>query len=747
MTLGRQLALLRDPPSFGLLALATFASGLGTWLAFVALTVDVFDRTGSATWVSALLIADFLPSIVIGVTAASLVDRMPRRRLMVASDLVRVAVFAALIFADSPAQIVALAAVAGFATGFFRPAVYAGLPNLVRDEDLPGANSVIQTIENVTLAAGPIAGGLLVSITSPDLAYGINAVTFLVSALLIVRIPAHLLQAVAAVGRGYWRDLADGFALIRNSRALLTVLAAWNVVMLATAGENVAEVVLAKDAFSAGDFGYGLLVGTTGVGLAVGSLLAGSFLENRPLASVYGGSIGLVGLGLVVAAAAPNVWIAALCVVFVGVGNGIAVVCNALLIQRGAPDDARGRAFTVLMSPNYAVLGLGMITAGPLTDALGPRAIWALAGGLCGVAAVIGVVMARGVSARREPALQAPLVAGRRDWTHETLLAGVRSGDRRALARAITLVENADPWRTSSSATCIRRRATRTRSGSPGPPGVGKSSLISALVRHIRSLGQTVGVLSVDPSSPFTQGALLGDRIRLSDHFLDPGVFIRSMGTRGHLGGLAEATLQALLVLDAAGRDLVFIETVGTGQSEIEVISVADTTVLALMPGSGDSVQALKAGIMEIPDVIVVNKKDHPAAKTMLNEVRSILGLDKERDWRPPIVLTDALKEEGVEELWGKIAEHREYLESNGLLDERRRKNLAGEVFAVASARAKTHLERAVADDPELRRLLDEVQRRELDPLTAVREILAGFQGHSVRQCPDEDGNSSSDAG
>jgi MFS family permease len=407
VTLGRQLALLRDPPSFGLLALATLASGIGTWLAFVALTIDVFDRTGSATWVSALLIADFLPSIVIGVAAASLVDRMPRRRLMVVSDLVRVVVFAALIFADSPAQIVALAAVAGFATGFFRPAVYAGLPNLVRDEDLPAANSVIQTIENVTLAAGPVAGGLLVSATGPDPAYAINAATFLVSALLLVRIPAGLLQAAAAVGRGYWRDLGDGLALIRHSRALLTILAAWNVVMLATALENVAEVVLAKDAFSSGDFGYGLLVGTTGLGLAVGSLLAGSFLENRSLASVYGAAIGLGALGLVVASAAPNVWIAAVCVVFVGAGNGTAVVCNALLIQRGAPDELRGRAFTVLMSSNYAVLGLGMIAAGPLTDALGPRAVWALAGGLCGVAAVIGLAMARGVSARREPALQA----------------------------------------------------------------------------------------------------------------------------------------------------------------------------------------------------------------------------------------------------------------------------------------------------------------------------------------------------
>ena len=407
MRLGRQLALLRDPPSFGLLALATFASGLGTWLAFVALTVDVFDRTGSATWVSALLIADFLPAIVIGIAAGSLVDRMNRRRLMVVSDLVRVVVFAALVFADSPAQIVALAAVAGFATGFFRPAVYAGLPNLVQDEDLPAAKSVIQSNENVTLAAGPIVGGLLVAATGPDPAYAINAVTFLISAALIVRIPANLLQAAAAVGRGYWRDLADGFALIRHSRALLTVLAAWNVVMLATAGENVAEVVLAKEAFSAGDFGYGLLVGTTGFGLAVGSLLAGTFLESRPLASVYGAAIGLIAVGLVVAAAAPNVWVAAVCVVFVGAGNGTAVVCNALLIQRGAPDELRGRAFTVLMSSNYALLGLGLIAAGPLTDALGPRAIWALAGGLCGVAALVGLAMARGISVRPEPALQA----------------------------------------------------------------------------------------------------------------------------------------------------------------------------------------------------------------------------------------------------------------------------------------------------------------------------------------------------
>jgi LAO/AO transport system kinase len=179
-----------------------------------------------------------------------------------------------------------------------------------------------------------------------------------------------------------------------------------------------------------------------------------------------------------------------------------------------------------------------------------------------------------------------------------------------------------------------------------------------------------------------------------------------------------------VLVLDAAGKDLVFLETVGAGQAEVEVITIVDTVVLVLMPGSGDSIQALKAGIMEIPDVIAINKSDHPAAKTMLNEVRSVLSLDKESAWRPPIVLTEASRGENVPELWEKIEEHRAFLESEGRLEEQRRRNLAGEVFAVASSRAKLHLQQAVADDPELRRLLDEVQSRRLDPLTAVREIM-----------------------
>jgi LAO/AO transport system kinase len=303
------------------------------------------------------------------------------------------------------------------------------------------------------------------------------------------------------------------------------------------------------------------------------------------------------------------------------------------------------------------------------------------------------------------------------------LAAGVLAGEKRAVARAISLVEN----REEAAYQLVRQLYPHTGraivTGFTGPPGVGKSSLLAALVGVLRTDGTTVGMVSVDPSSPFTKGAVLGDRIRLSDHFLDPGVFIRSMSTRGHLGGISEATLQALLVLDAAGKDVLVLETVGVGQSEVDVATVADTVVLVLMPGSGDSVQALKAGVMEIPDVIVINKADNPAAKAMRSEIRSILSLDRDRPWKPPIVETEAIRGDGVPEMWKAVLDHRAYLERDGGLEQRRRRSMEHEVVGVAVALARRRLSEAVEQDEQVREVLERVHARELDPLTATREI------------------------
>jgi LAO/AO transport system kinase len=319
----------------------------------------------------------------------------------------------------------------------------------------------------------------------------------------------------------------------------------------------------------------------------------------------------------------------------------------------------------------------------------------------------------------------------RPEWTEDALVDGVLAGDRRALARAISLVEDRSPLGEDVVRRIYGSTGNAASVGVTGPPGVGKSSLVGALVAHVRALERTVGVVSVDPSSPFTRGALLGDRIRLSDHFLDPGVYIRSMGTRGHLGGLAEATLQALLLVDASGKDVVFLETVGTGQSEVEVIGIADLVLLVLMPGSGDAVQALKAGIMEIPDVIAVNKMDHPAAMTMVQEVRSIVALDPDRERRPAILLTEALRGEGVPELWEALEIRRRELEERGELAARRERNLTGEVEALAVARVRELVRRTIADDPGVRELVAGVQRREVDPLTAVGAVVTAVTEQS----------------
>jgi LAO/AO transport system kinase len=306
----------------------------------------------------------------------------------------------------------------------------------------------------------------------------------------------------------------------------------------------------------------------------------------------------------------------------------------------------------------------------------------------------------------------------------ESLADRVISGDKRALARAISLVENRDPEGDRLVAELFPRTGQARIVGITGPPGVGKSTLIAAICARLREDEREVGVLSIDPSSPFTQGAVLGDRIRLSEHFLDPGIFIRSMATRGSLGGLAEAALQAALLMDASGKDDVLLETVGVGQGEIDVVDHADTIVLALMPGSGDSIQALKAGVMEIPDVIVVNKCEHPLADTMVREVKSVLALGPERSWRVPVVRTEATKGEGIAELVETIDAHRRHIEGEGTLSERRARNLRAEVLGIAASRLRRELSERASNDPEWAGLLDRVVRREIDPATAARKLL-----------------------
>jgi LAO/AO transport system kinase len=308
--------------------------------------------------------------------------------------------------------------------------------------------------------------------------------------------------------------------------------------------------------------------------------------------------------------------------------------------------------------------------------------------------------------------------------TEQSLAERLVAGDKRALARAITLIENDDPQGWELVREVFPKTGRARIVGLTGPPGVGKSTLIGALTAEMRKADREVSVLSIDPSSPFTRGALLGDRIRLSDHFLDAGVFIRSMASRGALGGLSEATLQAALLMDASGKDDVFIETVGVGQAEIDIVDHGDTIVLVLMPGSGDSIQALKAGVMEIPDIIVVNKADHPMTDTMIREIRGVLSLGPSGTWRVPIIRMEAAKGEGVAELAEKIAEHRAHIEAEGTLDERRARNLRNEVLELAASRMRRRLEAAVGDDSSVRELLDRVVKREIDPASAAKELL-----------------------
>jgi MFS family permease len=392
-----RLSLLRRNRGFALLFWATAGSAFGSYLAALALSVHVYDRTGSGRWLAALLIADFLPIIVIGLTMGPLVDRLSRKRLMITSDLVRAATFVALPFIDAPGAIVAVAAVNGIATGFFRPAVWAGLPNLVTDDDREQATSLLTTVENVAWTVGPAIAGLLLASDGVDLAYWTNAVTFLLSATLVARIPAGALRSQDPITKGHWRELREGLGLVGRSRPLLTVLVVWGTAAVATACINVAEVIFAKHDLDAGNIGLGFLVSATGVGLVIGSFFAAPALKRLGVHRVYPAALAMMGAGFGLAAASPTIVLAAILAAAATMGNGLAIVCNQVLVQRGAPDAMRGRVLAVLMSTYYAILGLSMAGGGVLVDTVGARASWAIASGIFLVASALAVVLTAGL--------------------------------------------------------------------------------------------------------------------------------------------------------------------------------------------------------------------------------------------------------------------------------------------------------------------------------------------------------------
>jgi MFS family permease len=407
LSLTRRVAVLRYD-NFRLLFFATLGSGIGTWMATIALTLDVKDRTGSPWWVSALLIVTFLPSVVVGLAAGPLIDRLSRKRLIVGADIARLVVFAALPFVDNAPAIIALAAVAGIANSFFRPAVLAGVPNLVAESDLAKATSLLQATDWLATAAGPVVGGAIVGATGPHIVYWINAVTFLYSAALLVRIPGRFLQSEQGITRGHWRDLADGLVAFRHSRALITVLVAFGLTMLATGLVNVSEVFLATRVLNSGAFGYGLLWTATGVGLVIGSLVTGVLLEQRQLVPTYPFSFVPWAAGILGAAVAPNVWVASIAMVLSGFGNGLAFPMTVLIIQRHTVDRLRGRAFTVVISAHNALLGIAMVAAGALTNAVGARWTYGVAGALTAAGGLTAYVLSRGISSQPAVAHQQP---------------------------------------------------------------------------------------------------------------------------------------------------------------------------------------------------------------------------------------------------------------------------------------------------------------------------------------------------
>jgi MFS family permease len=393
---------------YRLVFLATLGSALGTYAATIALTADIGARTDSTWWVSLLFIVTFVPSIFVGLFAGPLVDRLSRKMLLVTSDVVRLAVFALLPFAHRPIVMIGLALVAGVANSFFRPAVFAGVPNLVDDRELDSATTLLLSTEWVAVAIGPLIAGALVSLSGPHVVYWGNAATFLLSALLILRIPKFLLQSAQGLTRGHWGDLRDGLLLFRSSTALRVALFGFGLTMITTGLVNSSEFFLATRSLDASrGFGFGLLWTGSGIGLVAGSIVVGLILDRHEVLDVYALSFVPLVAGIIGAAVAPNIWIAATAMTMSGFGNGLAFPMTILIIQRYTADQLRGRAFTVVISIHNSLLGLAMLSSGALTAAASARWTYAVAAVCAAGSSCVVVALLRGAGARPAVAREA----------------------------------------------------------------------------------------------------------------------------------------------------------------------------------------------------------------------------------------------------------------------------------------------------------------------------------------------------
>ena len=384
------------------LLLARLISALGTWTAFFAIRIALYQQTNSPVWVMVLFVSELTPGVILGLTLGPLIDRWPRQRMMILSDLGGVAAFGALPFVHRPGEICAIAAVAGFSGAFFRPGCYAAIPNLVAEDAVVAANALIQGAENIATLAGPPLAAIGVATIGAHGVYGLNAASFFISALLLVRIGNRLQSDVPArIGRSHWREVASGFSLVRTNNYLSSVFLIWSWATLAYAFINLSEIVLARHAYHTSYLGYGILAATASVGALVGSVLAKSFIRRLGVYGAYRASFLVTAAGVAVCAVSPGLALGCVGSVIYGVGNGVGLVCNVTLIQQVVPDARRGQIFAVFGSIVQTFTLIGLVAAGPLTNAIGPRLIWGVSAALLAVGYVNAVIVTS-LRARRE---------------------------------------------------------------------------------------------------------------------------------------------------------------------------------------------------------------------------------------------------------------------------------------------------------------------------------------------------------